>query len=62
MAKNQSNLMTKAEVADELKLHPSSVMRMIKRGQMVPGFRLGASLRWRREDIEAFVAKLAKKP
>ena len=49
-----SELMTKAEVADLLKLSPRSVDRLRVRGDL-PAMKILSSVRFRKDDVLAFI-------
>lgn len=49
------HLMTKNDVADVLGLHASSLMRLVARGEFPAPLRVGAQLRWRRQDVSAWI-------
>jgi len=53
-----SKLMTVKEVADYLKLHPTTIYHMLKRGEL-PAFRVGSDWRFNIEEIDAW--RLGKK-
>ena len=42
------------EVADMLRVHPRTIMRLAKLGH-IPGFKVGGQWRFRREAIEAYI-------
>jgi len=44
------------EVADYLKVHPTTVYRLLKKKQL-PAFRIGADFRLRRADIDEWIRK-----
>ena len=48
------DFLTIREVADLLKVSDKTVRRLEARGEL-PGFRVGAQVRFRREDIDAWV-------
>ena len=48
-------IMTVYEVAEYLKLHYMTVYRMVKRGD-IPAFRIGIDWRFRREEIQRWIA------
>ena len=48
--------MTVQDVAAYLNVDPKTVYRMVKRGDL-PGFKVGGSWRFRREDIDEWIAK-----
>jgi predicted DNA-binding transcriptional regulator AlpA len=49
-------LLTTNEVARTLRLRPRSVRGMARRRTLPPPVRIGRCLRWRRCDIERFIA------
>jgi len=49
-------IMTGHEVAEYLKLHPETVQRLAKRGDL-SAFRLGSDWRFRRADIDRWIEK-----
>jgi excisionase family DNA binding protein len=50
-------VMTLDEVAQFLKVHPSTVYRLLKY-KRIPAFKLGSDWRFNQESIEKWVAKL----
>lgn len=54
--KDSSDIMTVQEVAGFLKLSKITVYKLVKKG-LIPGFRVGNSWRFRREDIVEVVSK-----
>jgi excisionase family DNA binding protein len=42
------------EVADMLRVHPRTIMRLAHQGH-IPGFKVGGQWRFRREAIEAYI-------
>jgi len=48
--------MTVQDVAEYLNVDPKTVYRMVKRGDL-PGFKVGGSWRFRREDIDDWIAQ-----
>jgi excisionase family DNA binding protein len=50
-----SEIMNIAQVAEYLHTHPSTIYRLLK-WQKIPAFRLGSDWRFRRADIEQWVA------
>jgi excisionase family DNA binding protein len=46
-----------AQVADYLHTHPSTIYRLLK-NRKIPAFRLGSDWRFRRPDLEQWVAAL----
>jgi excisionase family DNA binding protein len=55
-----SEIMTSHQVADYLKLHYITVYRFIKAG--LPAFRLGSDWRFRRADIDEWIAQRHVRP
>jgi excisionase family DNA binding protein len=51
-----SEVMTLPEVAKFLKVHPSTVYRLLKKHKLT-GFKVGRDWRWRREAIEQWCMK-----
>jgi excisionase family DNA binding protein len=49
-------IMTGRDVAEYLKLHPETVQRLAKRGDL-SAFRLGSDWRFRRGDIQRWIEK-----
>ncbi|MBV8134095.1 MAG: helix-turn-helix domain-containing protein [Deltaproteobacteria bacterium] len=49
------------EVAKHLKVHPSTVHKMAKRGEL-PGFKIGTEWRFDRGQIEEWIRSHTKKP
>ena len=47
------NVMTVKEVAEYLKVHHSTIYRLVKTGQ-IPAFRIGSDWRFNREQIEGW--------
>jgi excisionase family DNA binding protein len=54
-------VMTVKELADYLKVHPSTIYRLLKTGQL-PAFRVGSDWRFNKEEINKWLAERAKKP
>lgn len=54
---NKSPLLTKKDIQVALKLSASKVDQMLRSGE-IPSFRIGRSVRIRREDFEAWLADL----
>jgi excisionase family DNA binding protein len=50
-----SEIMNITQVAEYLQTHPSTIYRLLKR-RKIPAFRLGSDWRFRRADIENWVA------
>lgn len=48
--------MTVQDVAEYLNIDPKTVYRMVKRGDL-PGFKVGGSWRFQKEDLDAWIAK-----
>jgi excisionase family DNA binding protein len=53
----QSVLMTLKEVSDYLHVHPSTIYRLLKRGE-IPAFRIGSDWRFNIETIDIWRSKL----
>jgi len=47
---------TVAELAEILRVKPLTIYRMVKRGE-IESHRIGRSIRFRRDDIEAFLGR-----
>lgn len=61
-SKSDSNaVLTVKELAEYLKLHPTTVYRLLKAGQ-VPAFRVGSDWRFNREEIDLWLNELEKNP
>jgi excisionase family DNA binding protein len=45
--------MTVTEVAEYLRVHTSTIYRLLRRGE-IPGFRVGSDWRFNRESIDAW--------
>jgi len=54
--KDSAQIMTVEEVAAFLKLSKITVYKLVKKGQ-IPGFRVGNSWRFRKEDIYEIISK-----
>ena len=54
--KNSAQIMTVEEVAAFLKLSKITVYKLVKKGQ-IPGFRVGNSWRFRKEDIVEAISR-----
>lgn len=54
-SENENLLITAKQVADLLQISPRSVWRMRSAGSMPTPIRLGAAVRWRRDQIEAWI-------
>ncbi len=52
-----SQIMTLAEVAELLRVSKYTLYKLIKNGDGVPCFRLGADYRFRRASVDAWMAK-----
>jgi excisionase family DNA binding protein len=48
-----SGILTVGELADYLHVHRATIYRLLKRNE-IPGFRVGADWRFRREQIDAW--------
>jgi excisionase family DNA binding protein len=53
------NVLTVKEVAKYLRVHPSTVYKLLKI-QQLPAFRIGSDWRFNREQIDAWMAELQK--
>ena len=51
-----SRLLTLREVAAFLHVHPGTVYRLVKKGQL-PGLRIGRDLRFQMRKVEEFIVK-----
>ncbi len=56
----QTDIMTIREVADYLKLTEKTAYRLVAEGK-IPGFKVGGSWRFRRDEIENFTKNTAPK-
>jgi excisionase family DNA binding protein len=52
-----STVLTLEEAADFLKVHPSTIYRLLKKRQ-IPAFKIGSDWRFNQESIEQWVKKL----
>lgn len=50
-------VMTLEEAAEYLKVHPTTLYRLVRRGQ-VPGRKMGGSWRFHRSGLEAWLGKV----
>lgn len=50
-------IMTTKEVADYLRIHPSSVYKRLKEGKL-PAFRIGTDWRFKRSSIELWMKEM----
>ncbi|MBE7483615.1 MAG: helix-turn-helix domain-containing protein [Polyangiaceae bacterium] len=57
---NSGQVFTVQEVAEYLRVTPKTVYGLVKDGSL-PSFRVGRSVRCRRTDLEAFVARQAER-
>ena len=55
-----SDILTIREVADYLKLAEKTAYRLVARGE-IPGFKVGGSWRFRREEIKAWIDDQSKR-
>lgn len=55
----RDNVLTLAELADYLKVHPTTIYRLLKRRQ-VPAFRVGSDWRFNREHIDEWRKSLER--
>ena len=53
-------LLTKADLAEKLKLSKRSIDRRIAAGLFPPGFKLGAAVRWRESVVDRFLREIAE--
>lgn len=53
-------VLTVKQVSEYLKINPSTVYRLLKAGR-IPAFRVGSDWRFNREEIDLWLADLAKK-
>jgi excisionase family DNA binding protein len=59
---DDDRLITNEEVGRRLGLHPQTVLRMVRNGQLFPPIKLGrATYRWRVADLNAFIAEQVKR-
>lgn len=56
-----SSIMTLEEVAGYLRVHPSTVYRMVK-SHSIPAFKIGSDWRFNRESIDVWRVKAEKGP
>jgi len=49
-----NDILDAQEVADMLRVHPRTIMRLAHQGH-IPGFKVGGQWRFRREAIEAYI-------
>jgi len=54
-------VLTVNELSDYLKLHPTTIYRLLKAGQL-PGFRIGSDWRFNVKEIERWLTECEKKP
>ena len=54
-------VLTVNELSDYLKVHPTTIYRLLKTGQL-PGFRIGSDWRFNVEEIERWLAEREKRP
>jgi excisionase family DNA binding protein len=55
------DVLTVREVADFFRIHPTTVSRMVKRGEL-PAFRVGSDWRFTRGSIEEWLESRTQKP
>jgi excisionase family DNA binding protein len=60
-APDSTEIMTMGDVADYLQCHPSTVYRLLKGGE-IPGFRLGSDWRFRRSELDKWIAQRQVSP
>jgi excisionase family DNA binding protein len=56
-----ASVLTVNELSDYLKVHPSTIYRLLKTGQL-PAFRIGSDWRFNVEEIERWLVEREKKP
>jgi excisionase family DNA binding protein len=49
-------LLTIKEIGDLLRVHPSTIYKLTKKGK-IPSFRIGSDWRFRRDTIESWIAE-----
>jgi excisionase family DNA binding protein len=54
-------VLTVSDLCDYLKVHPSTIYRLLKTGQL-PAFRIGSDWRFNVEHIDRWLANQEKKP
>jgi excisionase family DNA binding protein len=54
-----TNAMTVQDVADYLNVDPKTVYRLVNRGDL-PGFKVGGSWRFHKEDLDAWIVRQKK--
>jgi excisionase family DNA binding protein len=52
-------MMTVKELADYLRVHPTTVYRLLRQGEL-PGLRIGSDWRFSRETIDQWIARSAR--
>lgn len=57
-----SLLMSRATIADEFELSPSSVEKLTARSDFPDPIRIGRSVRWRRIDVEGWIDRQTARP
>jgi len=58
---SSNTIMTSAEVAEFLRIHPSTVYKLLRLGTL-PAFKIGSDWRFRRAAIEALIGKQQPSP
>lgn len=58
MIEQSSRILTLDETAAYLKLHRSTVYRLLRR-RSIPAFKIGSDWRFREQDLELWIAKLS---
>jgi excisionase family DNA binding protein len=58
LADGSSEIVTVQQLAEYLRYHPSTVYRLL-RNHEIPGFKLGGSWRFRRADVEKWIARMS---
>lgn len=61
LADPMDQVLTVREVADFFKIHPTTVSRMVKRGEL-PAFRVGSDWRFTRASIEEWLQSRIQNP
>ena len=60
-AEPMDEVLTVREVADFFRIHPTTVSRMVQRGEL-PGFRVGSDWRFTRASIQHWLESRTQKP
>jgi len=53
-------IMTTAEVAEYLQVHPTTLYRLVRKGQ-IPGFKIGSNYRFDRDEIDKWIKKIQRR-